>query len=95
MSKRRKYSAEFKREAVVLTRQPGVSCRQVALEIGINPNLLTRWRREADTGADTAFKGTGTPRDQELMRLKRELSRVTKERDFLREAATYFAKGSS
>ena len=95
MSKRRKYSAEFKREAVVLTRQPGVSCRQVALEIGINPNLLTRWRREADTGTDTAFQGTGTPRDQELMRLKRELSRVTKERDFLREAATYFAKGSS
>jgi len=95
MSKRRKYSAEFKREAVVLTRQPGVSCRQVALEIGINPNLLTRWRREADTDVDAAFKGTGTPRDQELMRLKRELSRVTKERDFLREAATYFAKGSS
>ncbi|KEZ75744.1 transposon related ORF, HTH transcriptional regulator [Salinisphaera hydrothermalis C41B8] len=95
MSKRRKYSAEFKREAVVLTRQPGVSCRQVALEIGINPNLLTRWRREAETGKDTAFQGAGTPRDQELMRLKRELSRVTKERDFLREAATYFAKGSS
>lgn len=43
MPKRRKYSAEFKREAIALTRQPGVSCRQVALEIGITPNLLTRW----------------------------------------------------
>lgn len=42
MSKRRKYSAEFKHEAVALTRHPGVSCRQVALEIGINPNMLTR-----------------------------------------------------
>ena len=95
MSKRRKYSTEFKREAVLLTRQPGISCRQVAREIGINPNLLTRWRREVDTHEGTAFQGTGTPRDQELMRLKRELSRVTKERDFLGEAATYFAKGSS
>jgi len=48
MSKRRKYSAEFKREAIALTYQPGVSCRQIALEIGINPNLLSRWKREAE-----------------------------------------------
>ena len=42
MSKRKKFSPEFKREAVALTRQPGVSCRQIALEVGINPNLLSR-----------------------------------------------------
>ena len=48
MSKRKKYSPEFKREAVEQTRHPGVSCRQVALELGINANLLSRWRREAD-----------------------------------------------
>ena len=51
MSKRRKYSPEFKQEAVALTCQPGVSCRQVALEIGINPNLLSRWKREAGATA--------------------------------------------
>jgi len=95
VSKRRKYSAEFKREAVALTRQPGVSCRQVALEIGVAPNLLTRWRREAEETPGKAFAGSGTPRDEELARLKRELTRMKKERDFLREAATFFAKGSS
>ena len=95
MSKRRKYSAEFKREAVALTRQPHVSCRQVAMEIGINPNMLTRWVREAEEGSGRAFSGTGSPRDQELMRLKRELARVKKERDFLKEAATFFARESS
>lgn len=95
MSKRRKYSAEFKREAVALTQQPGVSCRQVALEIGVNPNLLTRWRRETEAASGQAFAGSGTPRDEELARLKRELARVKKERDFLREAATFFAKASS
>jgi len=47
MTERRKYSAEFKREAVALTYQPGVSCRQIALEIGVNPNLLSRWKRES------------------------------------------------
>jgi len=95
MSKRRKYSPEFKQEAVALTRQPGVSCRQVALEIGINPNLLSRWKREAGAVSGKVFSGSGTPRDEEVARLKRELARVKKERDFLREAATFFAKESS
>jgi transposase len=95
MTKRRKFSPEFKHEAVALTRQPGVSCRQVALDIGINPNKLSRWVREMDAGPSKAFTGPGSPRDQELARLKRELAQVKKERDFLRDAATYFAKGSS
>ena len=43
MSKRRQYSPEFKRGAVEQTRQPGVSCAQVARELGIGVNLLTRW----------------------------------------------------
>jgi transposase len=95
MSKRRKFSAEFKRGAVEQTRQAGVSCAQVARELGIRDSLLTRWKRELESQPKAAFAGTGTPRDEELARLKRELARVTKERDFLREAATFFAKASS
>ena len=41
-----------------------------------------------------AFPGTGTPHDQELARLKRDLALVTRERDFLKEAAAFFAKTS-
>jgi len=77
--KRKKYSPEFKREAIELVRRSGASCRQVALEIGVAPNLLTRWVREAQPGTEKAFPGTGSPRDEELARLKRELARVTKE----------------
>ena len=96
MSKRRKYSAEFKREAVELTRQPEANCRQIALDIGINPNLLSRWKRESDQEPPSnVFRGSGTPRDEEVARLKRERAKIKQERDFLREAATYFAKGSS
>lgn len=95
MTKRTRYSQEFKREAVAMASEPGVTCRQVALEIGVNPNLLSRWKRELEEVPAKAFKGSGTPRDEELARLKRELARVKKERDFLREAATFFAKGSS
>jgi len=87
MSKRRKYGQEFKRGAVEQVHQPGVSCAQVARELGIGPNLLTRWKREAEEEGVRAFGGSGNARDEELATLKRELARVKKERDFLREAA--------
>lgn len=93
--KRKRYSPEFKREAIELVRRSGTSGRQVALEIGVAPNLLTRWVREVQPGLEKVFPGTGSPPDEELARLKRELARVTKERDFLRDAAAYFAKESS
>ena len=95
MSKRRKFSAEFKRGAVEQANQSGVSCAQVARELGIRDTLLTRWKREAQGQGPLVFAGAGTPRDEELAQLKRELARVKKEPDFLREAATFFAKGSS
>lgn len=96
MSTRKRYSAEFKREAVELVRRTGRTCRQTALEIGIGPNLLTRWVREAaPVRGGKVFAGPGVPRDEEVAQLKRELARVTKERDFLRDAAAFFAKGSS
>jgi transposase len=78
MSKRREFSPELKREAVVLTRQPDVSCREIALEVGINSNLLSRWRREAVEETDIAFKDSGSPRDEGVARRKRELARVKK-----------------
>jgi transposase len=57
--------------------------------------MLSRWKREAEAGGPGTFGGTGMPRDEEMARLKRELTRVKKERDFLREAATFFARESS
>lgn len=95
MPKRRKFSTEFKRGAVEQVFQPNVSCAQVARELGINANQLSRWKREAEAEGRHAFGGTGNPRDEEIAALKRELSRVKKERDFLREAAMFFARESS
>ena len=94
MSKRKRYSPEYKRELVEVVRRSQSSCRQIALEVGVNPNMLTRWVREADAGGGKAFPGGGMPRDEEMARLKRELSKVSRERDFLKDAAAYFAKQS-
>ena len=94
ISKRRKYSAEFKREAVALANDPSVTQSQIAQELGISANMLGRWSREVKELGTQVFGGQGKPRDEEITRLKRELARVKKERDFLKEAAAFFAKES-
>jgi len=95
MSKRRKFSDEFKHEAVALTRQPGTTVSQVARDISVTAGLLGRWRLELNSEKGKAFPGSGVARDQEMLVLKRELARVKKERDFLRDAAAFFARESS
>lgn len=87
MGQRRKFSAEYKREAVVMLESPGITVNQIAAELGIGATVLERWRRELRQESTQAFRGHGRPRDENLALLRRELARVTKERDFLREAA--------
>jgi transposase len=91
MPKRRNYSAEFRREAVALANQPGVTKAQIARELDINPNMITRWQRELSANGSKAFLGQGVARDEELAMLKRENNRLRKERNFLKEAAAFFA----
>jgi transposase len=94
---RRRFTAEFKREAVKLARQDGVSRAKVAQELGLNVTMLTRWVREVQEGKwDMApGKPLRTEQQQELERLRRELKRVTTERDILKKAVGYFAKEPS
>jgi len=92
MQKRRKYSDEFKTEAISLANQSNVPLKQIAEELGVYPAMLGRWRREIGQHGGKAFVGQGNARDQEMMTLKRELARVKKERDFLKEAAAFFAR---
>jgi transposase len=95
MKQRRKFSSEYKREAVAMLTSPDVSVSQIAAELGIGANVLGRWRRELHRQPAQAFQGNGRPRDEELAHLRRELARVSKERDCLREAAAFFAKAST
>ena len=94
MASRRKFSDEYKREAVRLATEPGVTKSQVGRELGINANMLGRWCRDYSANGGAAFLGQGKPRDEEMASLKRELARVRKERDFLKEAAAFFARES-
>ena len=65
------------------------------MSLGIRRNQLYKWQEQIRGKGDTAFRGSGRlPADQEseIVRLKRELERVTEERDMLKKAAAYFAK---
>ena len=93
---RRVFTREFKQEAVKLVTGGGHPTAQVARNLGITPNLLRRWKHEVGGDPVAAFPGKGrrTPHAEELARLKRDLARVTQERDFLKSVAAYFAKPS-
>ena len=94
---RRVFTREFKQEAVQLVTGGGHLTAQVARDLGITPNLLRRWKQEVASDPVVAFPGKGRrkPHEEELARLKRDLARVTQERDFLKSVAAYFAKPSA
>ncbi len=73
-----------------------VSQTQLARELGIRRNQLYKWQREFQARGAGAFPGSGARKERttEITRLKRELARVTEERDILKKAAMYFAKES-
>jgi transposase len=91
--KRRVFTKEQKADAVRLVRTSGESLSQVARNLDIGENSLRRWVNQADIDDGKGPEGTLTTAEKEEMRrLKRELKRVTMERDFLKIAAAYFAK---
>jgi transposase len=94
---RRKYSAEFKREAVKMTLAPGRTVVEVADNLGINRGLLQHWKSQMKAEGADAFPGNGRPKasDEELDRLRRELAQTRQERDILKKALAYFAKERS
>lgn len=94
--KRTRYSKEFKLEAVRLLELGQKPATQLALELGIRRNMLHKWQAQLrNKGTSEAFRGPGAkPLDElsEVERLRRELKKVTEERDILKKAAAYFAK---
>ena len=91
---RKKFSREFKLEAVNLVRERGVSFAQAARDLGVNVNMLRRWAKESGSDPKHAFPGLGQmkPEQLEIDRLRKEVVRLKAERDILKKAAAYFAK---
>ncbi len=90
MGKRRKFTDEFKLEAVKLVESSGLPMAQVARDLGVGETALNRWVKQFGQRPD----GTRvTPDDrEELIRLRRENTQLKTERDILRKALGIFSK---
>lgn len=96
MTGRRRYSREFKVEAVRLVRERGVSLAQAPRDLDVHANVLRSWVREHGADPAEAFPGHGQQGQEkaEITQLRREVPRFKMEREILTKAATYFAKES-
>ena len=94
MSKR--YSREFKIEAVRLSYEEGQGVTKVARELGISKSALYRWRSEYSENGAEAFPGKGKmmDKDAEIARLRRELREAQMEAEILKKATAIFARKS-
>src|SRR3954468_3555716 len=83
---RRKFSREFKIEAVKLVRERGVSAAQAGCDLGLHENVLRKWVKEFGSDPVQAFPGQGQlkPEQQEIERLRREVNKLKAERDILK-----------
>ncbi len=94
---RKKYSREFKLEAVKQVVENDRSMASVARGLGVSPTLVARWKTEFEASGELAFPGNGkvNAAEEELRQLRRDLSTARQERDILKKALAYFAKEKS
>ena len=91
---RRKFTREFKLEAVRLIKERGVSYAQASHDLSVHQSQLRSWVKALADDPHHAFPGQGQmkPEQLEIAQLKREVIRLKAERDILKKAAAYFAK---
>lgn len=95
MSKYQRYPRAFKIEAVRLLAAGEKPASEIARNLGIRRNQLYKWREEMRGKGEAAFARPGrrpANEEAEMARLRRELARVTEERDILKKAVAYFTK---
>ena len=96
-SKRKRYTAEFKEEAVRLLNSDSRPGREVARDLGVQQAMLYRWQREMGGGpkaVGSVSEALSPSEREELRRLRKEVRRLEMEREILKKATAFFAKES-
>lgn len=93
MATRKKYSKEFKLDAVSLVTDQGYTRTEAASSLDINANMLGRWVQEQQSNDGQAFRGNGklTPELEEIRTLKAQVKRLQMEKEILKKATVFFA----
>lgn len=92
--KYKRYTKEFKQEAVQLAETADKPVTEVARELGIRVNQIYKWKKEIAAKAGDAFPGQGrqTGVAAEVTKLRKEVERLRQENEILKKAAAYFAR---
>src|SRR5579884_2352639 len=92
---RRKYTDEFKRDAVRMMRNRGTrTVAEIADDLGVTANILHRWAHVLDKDAVAKRNDEGETLEQEVRRLRKEVDQLRVEKAILKKAAAFFAKDS-
>jgi transposase len=94
MPKKRKYTSEYRAEAVRQVEIGDRSVTEVAKDLGISMQTLWQWVQQAKVDAGQAKEELTTTEREELKQLRREVARLRDERDILKKATAFFAKES-
>jgi transposase-like protein len=92
--KRRKFDADFKREAVALTKVGDRSVSEVSRDLDLTETALREWVKRADEEAAPVPGALSAVEREELLRLRKQVKRLEMEREILKKAAAFFAKES-
>lgn len=87
---KRTYTEEFKRDAIALVTEQGYSAASAARSLGINDNLIYKWRKDFEL-QESGF-GLFSVEREELKRLRKENKQLRMETEILKKASAYFAK---
>jgi transposase len=90
---RRRFTAEFKAEAVKRLLEGGRGLSEVATELGLSPGQLSTWRDERLAAGSAEALAQRKAEQAETQRLRREVKRLEEEVEILRKAAAFFARG--
>lgn len=87
----RKYTTEYKQEAVKLVKEGGLSLSSAARDLGLAASTLCKWVKEA---GEPSRDSLTINEKEELRVLRKEVKQLRMERDILKKATAYFAKVS-
>lgn len=93
---RRRFTREYKLEAIRLIHEQNVTVAQAARDLDLHENVLRKWVKDYRDDPANAFPGHGQQNSEqaEVAALKREIKKLKAERDILKKAAAYFASES-
>jgi len=93
MTSRKKYSKEFKLDAVSLVLDQQYTRAEAARSLGINQNMLGRWIKEHESEDGQSFRGNGklSPEQEQIRDLKSQVKRLELEKEILKKATVFFA----